>query len=101
MCKFHIVSRLLLCRLVIGFLKYVSLLSFCSLAKTILVLPMLFLFALFALGIPLYAIQDAPKESFGIMIVMFAVIMFVFESLAECLSVWSEDPIMGKILFVV
>ena len=69
----------------------------CRLSKSILVLPIFFLFALFALGIPLYVIQDAPKESFGIEIILFACLMFIFESLAECLSVWIEDPIQGKI----
>ena len=51
------------------------------LAKSLLVLPILFVFALFALGIPLYAIQDAPIESFGIVIVLFACLMFVMESI--------------------
>ena len=35
------------------------------LSKTILVLPILFIFGLFALGIPLYVVQDAPKDGLG------------------------------------
>ena len=31
------------------------------LAKTILVLPIMFIFALFAIGIPMFAIQDYPR----------------------------------------
>jgi hypothetical protein len=70
------------------------------LAKSILVLPILFIFSLFALGIPLYIIQDAEGESFGPVIILFACTMFVFESLAECLSVWFEDPILGMLQFM-
>lgn len=69
-------------------------------AKSILVLPIMFLFALFGLGIPLFAVQDAPGESFGILIVIYAAVMFVFESLAECLSVWFDDPIIGMLQFM-
>lgn len=85
------------------------------LAKSILVLPIMYIFALFALGIPLFIVQAAPREAFGIITFMFACLMFVFESLgklsepmtwhcltqklsaAECLAVWFEDPIIGML----
>ena len=70
------------------------------LSKTILVLPIFFVFGFFALGIPLYAVQDAPGESFHMVIFLYAVIMFVFESVAECLSVWVSDPILGMLCFM-
>jgi ABC-2 type transporter len=70
------------------------------LAKSIIVLPILFVFAVFSLGIPMFAIQDVPKEAFGINIILFAALMWVFESLAECLAVWVEDPIMGMLTFM-
>lgn len=66
------------------------------LAKTILVFPMFFIFALFSHGIPLYLVQDAPGEAFVSELILYAAIMFVFESLAECLSVWFEDPVSQK-----
>ena len=34
------------------------------LAKTVLVLPIMFIFAIFALGIPSFAIMDFPRRSF-------------------------------------
>lgn len=68
------------------------------LAKTILVLPIFFIFGLFALSIPLYVVQDAPKESFVMQLFLYAVTMFAFESVAECLSVWVNDPIIGMLL---
>ena len=70
------------------------------LTKSILVLPIFFIFALFALGIPTFAIQDVPKEAFGMSIILFAVNYFVFESVAECLSVWFDDPILGMLQFM-
>jgi hypothetical protein len=70
------------------------------LAKFILVIPIFFIMAIFALGIPSFAIQDSPKESFGLVIVLFACVMFVIESVAECLSVWFEDPILGMLQFM-
>ena len=65
------------------------------LSKTILVIPIFFIFGLFALGIPLFVVQDAPKEAFLMSWFLYAAVMFVFESVAECLSVWIEDPILG------
>ena len=70
------------------------------LAKTVLVLPMFFIFAIFALGIPAFAIQDNEPQGFGPQIILFAAVMFVFESVAEALSVWFEDPIIGMLQFM-
>jgi ABC-type multidrug transport system ATPase subunit len=70
------------------------------LAKSVLVLPIYFIMAVFALGIPQIAIQDTPKEAFGWNIVLFAVTMWVFESVAEALSVWFTDPILGMLQYM-
>lgn len=70
------------------------------LAKTVLVLPIFFIFAIFALGIPAFVIQDNGPKGFGAQIIIFAAIMFVFESVAEALSVWFEDPILGMLQFM-
>jgi len=70
------------------------------LAKTIIVLPIFLLFAIIALGIPLYAVQNAEPSTFGTMVIMFASLMFVFESVAECLAVWVDDPILGMLNYM-
>jgi hypothetical protein len=70
------------------------------LAKTVLVLPIFFVFGLFAHGIPLFVVQGAPGASFPIDLILYAVVMFVYESVAECLSVWFEDPILGMLQFM-
>ena len=67
-------------------------------SKTILVLPIFFIFGLFAHGLPLYVVQDAPVESLGAELLLYALLMFVFESVAECLSVWIAEPIFGMLL---
>jgi len=69
------------------------------LAKTIIVIPIFFLFAIFSLALPLYVVQDAHAESIGIIVTLFACMMFVFESLAECLSVWFDNPVAGMLSF--
>lgn len=69
-------------------------------AKTVLTLPILFIFAIFAHGIPLYAIQGRSGEGFPMNTILYAAVMFVFESVAECLSVWMEDPILGMLQFM-
>lgn len=69
-------------------------------AKTILVLPIMFIFAIFALGVPSFAIMDFPSESFGQAVLLWSVIMYVFECLAEALSVWFEDPIVGMLQYM-
>lgn len=69
-------------------------------AKGLLTLPIMFIFALFSLGVAFFGIMGAPGSAFGIIIIIFAVSMFVFESVAECLSVWFDDPILGMLQFM-
>lgn len=69
-------------------------------AKFLLVLPIFFVFAIFALGIPAFVIQDVPSEIFGTVLLLYAIIMFVFESVAEALSVWFDNPILGMLVFM-
>ena len=52
-------------------------------AKTVLVLPIMIVFSLFALVIPFYLIMDFPWDGFGLGIIIYAACLFVFESLAE------------------
>lgn len=70
-----------------------------ALAKSVLVLPIIFIFAIFALGVPSIAIMDFPGSSFGKAILLWSTVIYVFECVAECLSVWVEDPILGVLGF--
>jgi hypothetical protein len=70
------------------------------LAKTVLVVPIMFVFAIFALGIPGYVVQDFPASSFGIGIILWAVLIYSFECAAECFAVLFDDPIIGMLQFM-
>jgi hypothetical protein len=69
-------------------------------AKTILVIPIMFIFGIFALGIPTFAIMDFPGSSFGMGLLLWSLAIYSFECVAESLSVWFEDPILGMLQFM-
>jgi len=70
------------------------------LAKTVLVIPIMYIFSVIALGVSGYVIQDWQGETFGRVTVLWAVAIFVFECVAEALSVLSDDPILGMLNFM-
>jgi len=69
-------------------------------AKTILVIPIMFVFAIFALGIPGFAIQDFEPSAFGNVVFIWAAAIYVFECAAECFAVLFDDPILGMLQFM-
>ena len=70
------------------------------LAKTVLVIPIMFVFALFALGIPAFAIQAFPPEALGMSILLWSSLIYVFECAAELLAVAFDDPILGMLQYM-
>jgi hypothetical protein len=71
------------------------------LAKSVLVIPIMVLFSISSLGISGYAIQNFLPESFGAALILFASCLFVFESIAECLSVWFENGSHGMLYYMI
>jgi energy-coupling factor transporter ATP-binding protein EcfA2 len=69
-------------------------------AKTVLVIPIMFVFAIFALGIPGYIIQDFPTSTFGTGILLWAALIYSFECIAECLAVLFDNPVIGMLHFI-
>eukprot|EP00527_Entomoneis_sp_CCMP2396_P007145 CAMPEP_0198142730 /NCGR_PEP_ID=MMETSP1443-20131203/5442_1 /TAXON_ID=186043 /ORGANISM="Entomoneis sp., Strain CCMP2396" /LENGTH=649 /DNA_ID=CAMNT_0043805811 /DNA_START=139 /DNA_END=2088 /DNA_ORIENTATION=+ len=69
-------------------------------AKSILVTPIMYIFSLFSLGIPFFAVIGASGASFVGCTLIYAACLFCFESVAECLSVWFEDPILGMLMYM-
>jgi hypothetical protein len=67
------------------------------LAKAFLVLPILFEFGIISLVLPSIVIQGIPWSSLGPSLVLYASLMFVFESIAEVLSVALDNPIWGML----
>ena len=70
------------------------------LTKSVLEVPIMFLFSLFGLGIPGFFIQEINPESFWTCTMLFACCLFVWEGIAECLSVWFDNAIIGMLLFM-
>jgi hypothetical protein len=70
------------------------------LAKTILVLPIMFIFAVFALGIPGFLVQGFEASAFGRAIGLWACLIYVFECASEFFAVLFDDPILGMMQFM-
>lgn len=70
-------------------------------AKTVLSVPFIFIYSLFALGIPGYVVQDFQMgTSTWRVFLSWISCMYVFESFAECVAVWFKDPILGVLVFL-
>lgn len=69
-------------------------------AKTILVIPIMFVFAFFALGVPGFAVQNFEPSSFGVTILIWAAGIYAFECAAECFAVLFDNPILGMLQFM-
>ncbi|CAB9519407.1 Putative white-brown complex homolog protein 30 [Seminavis robusta] len=69
-------------------------------AKSVMVLPVIYLTSLFALIIPGFVIQQFPWSSIVPGTLLWSALFFCFENLAECLAVWIDDPIIGMLQFM-
>ena len=69
------------------------------LAKSVLQVPIMFIWAVFALG-QAYAIMDYYVANFGLMMVIFACYIYAWEAMAELLSVAFENPLLGMMQFM-
>jgi ABC-type multidrug transport system ATPase subunit len=71
-----------------------------ALTKTILVLPVMIIFSLFALGIPGFVVQAIEPSAFVRAIGLWSAQIYVFECAAECFAVLFDDPILGMLQFM-
>mmetsp|Transcript_30458 Transcript_30458/g.34718 ORF Transcript_30458/g.34718 Transcript_30458/m.34718 type:complete len:313 (-) Transcript_30458:47-985(-) len=71
-----------------------------ALAKTLLVIPIILIFALVALLIPGFILQSWEMEVFLWIAVYWSVLLYYYECAAEFLSVVFESPIMGILVFM-
>ena len=69
-------------------------------AKNILTIPFILLLSVCCLGIPAFVIMDIPGEAAKMYFILFAALMFVFESVAELFSILFDDPIVGMLSFM-
>lgn len=68
-------------------------------AKSVLVIPVLFVFGICAISVSAYGILDCHAD-YGSYLFIFAVASFFFECLAEMFSVISHNPLMGMLEFL-
>jgi hypothetical protein len=68
-------------------------------AKSILVLPVMFLFAISAVSLGVFGILKLQTD-YGIYLILFAVSIYVFECVAEMFSVMSSNPLFGMLAFL-
>jgi len=69
-------------------------------AKSILTLPFVFVYALFALGIPGLALQNYPTTSFVEVVVLWCTIIYLYEAFAECVAVWIRNKVVGILVYL-
>ena len=71
------------------------------LAKFVLTLPIItIVFSLSALAIPMFVIQSFDASLFLPFFGQWSLIIYLFESLAECLAVWSPNAIVGMLAYL-
>lgn len=68
------------------------------LAKTVLVLPILVCFALAALGIPGFVIQNFPISTFASHILLWTVQIAAWECSAEAFAAIFDDAVLGMLI---
>jgi hypothetical protein len=71
-------------------------------AKVILTLSFIFVFAIFALGVPGWAIesiQNYQTSPWIEVILLLAILAYFFESLAECLAIWPGSRIKSSVVY--
>jgi hypothetical protein len=70
------------------------------LATSLIQFPVMFLFGIFGLGIPAYAIGNFEGERFGQQLIIFAATMYCYEAFAQVFSVLSANPLLGMMGYV-
>lgn len=64
----------------------------------LLTLPIVTLvFSLCALGIPMFVVQSFPGSVFFEIVLQWSLIMYLFESIAECSAAWAPNSIIGML----
>jgi len=71
-------------------------------AKFILTVPFIIVFAICALGIPGWLMQNYPttSPSWLAAVLLWSMLSFLFESLAECLAIWIDNAVVGMLLYL-
>ena len=74
--------------------------SYIIMAKVILTLPFIFVFAIFTLGVPGWEIQNYQTSPWIEVILLWSILAYFYESLADCLAIWVKDKVLGMLLYL-
>lgn len=69
-------------------------------AMSVIQIPIMILFAIFALSVGAYGIIDFNGEHYGQVILIYACCIYCFEAFAQVFSVAFENPLMGMLNFM-
>jgi hypothetical protein len=69
-------------------------------ANSVLLIPVMFILAVAAISVSAYGIIDFNGERYGEVMLIYACMMYAFESLAQMLSVAFDNPLMGMMNFM-
>ncbi len=69
-------------------------------SNSVLQIPFMFIFGLFAIGIPMYAIMDYNGSRFPQIWLMYSLKMYAWESIAQMLSVAFDNPLLGVLQYM-
>ena len=69
-------------------------------ANFIIQIPFLFVLSVFGLLVSAYGIGNWNIESFGLMVVVYAMALFAFECLAQVFSVLFRNPLLGMLVYM-
>jgi ABC-type multidrug transport system ATPase subunit len=66
-------------------------------SKSMLVIPVMFLMSIFSCTLSLFVMMDFPWEVYGELILLWAVTYYIYENVAEVMSVVFDDVVMGML----
>lgn len=69
-------------------------------ASFLLQMPAMFVLAIFAIGIPGFAIGNMYAPNFGSIIALYTVLYFSYECIARCMSVTFPNPLLGMLAYL-
>lgn len=69
-------------------------------ASFLLQMPAMFTLAVFAIGIPGFAIGNMYAPNFGSIIALYTVLYFSYECIARCMSVTFPNPLLGMLAYL-
>jgi hypothetical protein len=69
-------------------------------ANSVLLIPVMFMLAVAAISVSAYGIIDFNGERYGEMMLIYACLMYSYESLAQMLSVVFDNPLMGMMNYM-